>query len=198
MRRHPAAALAALLVGLVVVVAPATPAAAHTKLAKSVPAAKSTVTKPVTALTLTFSGLIRQDGTVVVVRGADGAKYQDAAPTVLDKTITQPVRPLAVGAVKVEWKTVSSDGHPISGSYTFTNKVAPPGPTPTVEPEATVAPSVEPSAAPRTDVPLASLPVAVLPGGEPSSTVVPWAVGGGAVVLAGLVALFLLRRRRAS
>ncbi|MEV4539631.1 copper resistance CopC family protein [Asanoa sp. NPDC049518] len=189
MRRRSAAVLAALFLGLVVVVAPAAPAAAHTKLAKSAPAAKSTVTKPVTALTLTFSGLIRQDGSLVVVRGADGAKYQDAEPTALDKTITQPVRPLPVGVVTVEWKTVSGDGHKISGSYTFTNKVAPPEPTPTVEPEATVSP-----APPRTEVPLAE--VVPLPG-DPSSNVVPWAVGGGAVVVAGLVALFLLRRRRA-
>ncbi|GIF63080.1 hypothetical protein Ais01nite_11150 [Asanoa ishikariensis] len=189
MRRRSAAVLAALLVGLVVVVAPATPAAAHTKLSKSVPAARSTVTKPVTALKLTFSGLIRQDGSVVVVRGADGAKYQEAEPTAVDKTITQPVRPLPVGVVTVEWKTVSGDGHTISGSYTFTNKLAPPEPTAT--PTAFEAPTAAPTSAPAIE------PVAALPGGEPSSNAVPWAVGGGAVVVVGLVVLLLLRRRRA-
>ena len=188
MRRH-AAVLAALLVGLAVVVAPATPAAAHTKLSKAVPAARSTVTKPVTALSLTFSGLIKQAGSAVTVRGADGAEYQEAEPRAVDKTITQRVRALPVGAVTVAWKTVSGDGHPISGSYTFTNTVAPPVPTasPTTEPIA------EPTSVPTPDV---VPPVAVLPGGGASNTTAAWAAGGGAVVVAGLVVLLLLRRRR--
>ena len=147
MRRH-AAVLAGLLVGLAVVVAPATPAAAHTKLSKAVPAAKSTVTKPVTALTLTFSGLIKQAGSEVTVRGADGAEYQEAEPRAVDKTITQRVRALPVGGVTVAWKTVSGDGHAISGSYTFTNKAAPP--VPTASP--TTAPAAEPTSVPTRDV----------------------------------------------
>jgi len=189
MRRH-AAVLAALLVGLAVVVAPATPAAAHTKLSKAVPAAKSTVTKPVTALSLTFSGLIKQAGSEVTVRGADGAEYQEAQPRAVDKTITQRVRALPVGAVTVAWRTVSGDGHAISGSYTFTNKVAPPVPTaaPTTEPT----PAAEPTSVPTPDV----VPVAAIPGGGTSSNTVAWAAGGGAVVVAGLVVLLLLRRRR--
>ncbi len=187
MRRH-AAVLAALLVGLAVVVAPATPAAAHTKLSKAVPAAKSTVTKPVTALSLTFSGLIKQAGSEVTVRGADGAQYQEAPPRAVDKTITQRVRALPVGAVTVKWKTVSGDGHPISGSYTFTNKVAPPAPT--------AAPTTDPAPVP-TSVPTRDVvPVAAIPGGGTSSNTVAWAAGGGAVVVAGLVVLLLLRRRR--
>jgi len=187
--RRPAAALAALLVGLVVVVAPATPAAAHTKLSKAAPAARSTVTRPVTALTLTFSGLIKQAGSAVTVRGADGAEYQDASARAVDKTITQRVRPLPVGVVTVAWKTVSGDGHAISGTYTFTNKAAPPTPpTPTASP--TPSPVAVPTSAP------AVAPVAAIPGGGTSSNTVAWATGGGAIVVAGLVLLLLLRRRR--
>lgn len=113
---------------------PASPAFAHTKLTGSTPKAKATVTKLTTTVTLTFSGLIKTAGTTVVVAGADKASYSDGAATAVDRTITQPVRPLPVGTVTVRWRTVSSDGHPIQGSFTFTNQAAPPAtasPTPT-------------------------------------------------------------------
>lgn len=126
MRRH-AATAAALLIALFVVVGPATPAAAHTKLARSVPAAKATVTRPVTAVTLTFSGLIKRAGTEVEVVGTDGKDVRTGDVTVLDKTVTAPVSPLPLGRITVRWQTVSADGHALTGEYAFSNKApAPP------------------------------------------------------------------------
>jgi len=113
---------------------PAAPAFAHTKLTGSTPKAEATVTKLTTTVTLKFSGLIKTAGTTVVVAGPDKASYSDGAATAVDRTITQPVRPLPVGTITVRWRTVSSDGHPIQGSFTFTNHAAPPAtpsPTPT-------------------------------------------------------------------
>ncbi|GIF47376.1 hypothetical protein DFJ67_6806 [Asanoa ferruginea] len=190
MRRY-AAAMAALLVGLVVVVAPATPASAHTKLSKAVPAAKATVTKPLETVTLTFSGLIKQAGTKVVVTGADGSAYQVDGAKALDKTITQPVSPLGVGVITVAWQTVSGDGHKISGSYTFTNKYAPPAPSPSPSPSA-ASPSPVSAAASPTAV---TVPVAAIDEGGMSPVGLA-AAGAGAVVVLAILVLVLLRRRR--
>jgi methionine-rich copper-binding protein CopC len=189
MRRY-AAAVAALLVGLVVVVAPATPASAHTKLSKAVPAAKATVTKPVETVTLTFSGLIKQAGTKVVVTGADGGSYQIEGARALDKTITQQVSPLGVGVITVAWQTVSGDGHKISGTYTFTNKYAPPSPSPSAAP---LSLSPSPVAVPTASA--VAVPVAAVAKG---STSLAWlaAVGAGAVAVLVVVVLLMLRRRR--
>jgi hypothetical protein len=186
MRRY-AAAMAALLVGLVVIVAPATPASAHTKLSKAVPAAKATVTKPVETVTLTFSGLIKQAGTKVVVTGADGGSYQIEDARALDKTITQRVSPLGVGVITVAWQTVSGDGHKISGKYTFTNRYASPSPSPSA-----VAPSpVSATTAAATPTAVA-VPVAAVADGGMSFA---WLAAGAVAVLVVLV-LVLLRRRR--
>jgi methionine-rich copper-binding protein CopC len=186
MRRY-AAAMAALLVGLVVVVAPATPASAHTKLSKAVPPAKATVTKPVEAVTLTFSGLVKQAGSSVVVTGADGTGYAVDDARALDKTITQRVRPLGVGVITVAWRTVSGDGHKISGSYTFTNRyAAPPSPSPSVaSPSPVVVATASAVAIPVADVAEDSMSVGALA-----------AVGAGAVAVLAVLVLLMLRRRR--
>ncbi|GIF72559.1 copper resistance CopC family protein [Asanoa siamensis] len=188
--RRPAAALAALLVGLVVVVAPATPAAAHTKLAKAVPAAKSTVTEPVALVALTFSGLIRQKGTKVEVLGPDGVDYREGDAKALDKTITAPVTALPVGKIKVRWETVSSDGHTIKGEYLFANSAVPP-PVATTPP-ATPAPSAAVTASPTPLAVVVPLPI------EDNVNLVPAAIV--LVVLLGLLFGFFWwwRRARAS
>ncbi|MDG4787773.1 copper resistance protein CopC [Micromonospora sp. WMMD1102] len=184
-------AAAALLVGALVVVLPAGPASAHTELSRTSPAAKSTVSKSLTAVTLTFSGLIKKPGTTVVVTGPDKVSYSDADAQVLDKTITQKVRPLPVGAITVAWRTVSADGHTIKGTFTFTNRFAPP--TPTAEPTPTV--GVTPTADPTTP-PAASPAAAAGTGDDGSSPALWWAVILGAVLAVAVGAALLLRRRR--
>jgi methionine-rich copper-binding protein CopC len=190
MRRY-AAAMAALLVGLVVVVAPATPASAHTKLSKAVPAAKATVTKPVEAVTLTFSGLIKQAGTKVVVTGADGSGYQIEDARALDKTITQRVSPLGVGVITVAWQTVSGDGHKISGKYTFTNRYAS---LPSPSPSAAAPSPVSATTAAATPTAVAVPVAAVADGGMPLAGLA--AVAAGAIAVLVVLLLVLLRRRR--
>jgi methionine-rich copper-binding protein CopC len=191
MRRY-AAAMAALLVGLVVVIAPATPASAHTKLSKAVPAAKATVTKPVETVTLTFSGLIKQAGTKVAVTGADGSGYQIEGARALDKTITQRVSPLGVGVVTVAWQTVSGDGHKISGKYTFTNRYASPSPSPS--PSAAAPSPVSATTAAATPTAVAVPVAAVADGGMPLAGLA--AVAAGAIAVLVVLLLVLLRRRR--
>ncbi|MFD0971179.1 copper resistance CopC family protein [Plantactinospora endophytica] len=189
---------AALLVGALVVVSPASPAHAHTELSRSSPAASSTVSKAVTAVTLTFSGLIREPGTSVAVTGPDSVSYSDADAQVLDKTITQKVKPLPVGAITVVWRTVSTDGHTIKGTFTFTNRFAPP--TPTAEPTPTPVPTPTAASTPTADpaTPPAQSPAAGADDDDGPAPAVWWAVIVGAVLVLALLGGLLLRRRRST
>jgi methionine-rich copper-binding protein CopC len=183
------AAITALLAAALWVVVPAAPAAAHTELKSTAPAAKSTVSKPVTEVTLTFTGLVKKPGTTVAVSGPDQTSYSAGDAEVLDRTITQKVDPLAVGLITVAWRTVAADGHPMQGSFTFTNRAAPP--TPSAEPspsaEATVA------APPPVTTPAAASPVS---DEDASSSTVWWLAGAAVLLIAGTGGL-LWRRRKA-
>lgn len=176
---------------MLVIVPPASPASAHTELSRTSPAARSTVGKAVAAVTLTFSGLIKKSGTSVVVTGPDNVSYSDAEAQVLDKTITQKVKPLPVGAITVAWRTVSTDGHTIKGTFTFKNRFA--APTPTAEPT----PAAEPTPTADPTTPSAASPAAAGDtdddGGSPTLW---WAVILGAVLAVAVLVGLLLRRRR--
>ena len=90
-RRRTASVIAALSLAAAAVVLPAAPALAHTELKSTSPAAESTVRKPVRACVLTFTGLIKQTGTTVIVRGPDGTSYSDGSARQLDNKITEKV-----------------------------------------------------------------------------------------------------------
>ncbi|WP_433089042.1 copper resistance CopC family protein [Dactylosporangium sp. CA-052675] len=181
-----------LVAAALVLLAPATPAFAHSRLVASDPADGAAVRTPPNAVALTFSDGVQQQFSTVVVTGADGASYVDGAPRVTDRTLTQPLRPLPNGAVRVAWRTVSADGHPIEGQFSFTvsGSGAPAGSgvpaataTPSTPPAAAATPSATPSAAPDAA------------GGSGAT---PWIVGGGVVIalLAGAVFAGSRRRRR--
>ncbi len=183
------AAITALLAAALWVVVPAAPAAAHTELKSTAPAAKSTVSKPVTEVTLTFTGLVKKPGTTVAVSGPDQTSYSAGDAEVLDRTITQKVDPLAVGLITVAWRTVAADGHPMQGSFTFTNRAAPPTPSavPSPSAEATVA------ATPTVTTPAAASPVS----DEDASSSTVWWIAGAAVLLIAGTGGLLWRRRKA-
>ncbi|WP_197946284.1 copper resistance CopC family protein [Phytohabitans suffuscus] len=186
-------AATATLTAALAVVLPAAPASAHTELKSTAPAARSTTNDPVTEVTLTFTGLIKKPGTTVAVTGPDKTSYSAGDAEVLDETITQKVGALPVGAITVAWRTVASDGHPMQGSFTFTNRAAPP--TPSAEPSPS--PSVEPTTAAPTG---ASAPSPTLAGqaGEESSSGVVWVVVAAAVLALAALGGLLWRRRRQS
>jgi len=172
----------------------ASPAHAHDELLGSDPAAGSAVDAVPAQLTLTFSAEIADDpgASVVEVTDADGASLSGGEPTVRDNVLTQPLDGDASGAVKVLWKVVSSDGHPISGEFSFTvagsptptpTQTAAPGPTPT-----TTTPSVTASPTPTAT----SDPVS-----DEGSTALPWIIAGVlALALAGAVVYLLVSRAR--
>ncbi|WP_327000223.1 copper resistance protein CopC [Dactylosporangium sp. NBC_01737] len=184
------APLAATAAALLVMLLPAQPAWAHAKLVKSDPAGGATVSAPLTAVTFTFNEMVKQQFSTVVVTGADGASYSDGTPKSVDKTLTQPVKPLPGGAIKVVWRTVSVDGHPIEGQFTFTN--AAPAPT-------SAAPSSPPPA--TSTAPAAPSSTALTAAADPTvddgddRTVLWLALGGIAVVLALAGGTLWWRRR---
>lgn len=96
------------------------PAAAHARLASATPAPNSTVAATST-LSLTFN-----ERTVPAFSGFDivnaaGEKVAVRTSVAQDgKTLTGALaRPLVVGAYRVDWRIASSDGHRMTGSYTF-------------------------------------------------------------------------------
>ncbi|MFT4135667.1 copper resistance CopC family protein [Microbacterium sp.] len=162
--RLAAAALAALALTLAV----AAPAAAHDELTGSDPAADSTVAEAPTELTLTFSGALMDEpgATELVVTDAAGTAIAAGDPVVDGTSVRQQLSAAEPGAVTVVWKTVSSDGHPISGEYSFT--VGADAASPSAQPSESAQASAEETTAEET----AAVPATAEPDEQPGP--MPW------------------------
>ena len=200
-RRSLITALATLLLGAGLTLAVATPAQAHDELVSSSPEAGSTVPGSPAEITLSFSGelIAGMQSAAVEVITPDGQNIATDAPSSEDGTsITQHLAPNPpAGLFTVRWKVVSSDGHPISGEYTYT--VAPTDADPS-------SPAATPSAAPQTPAPTATEAPAdngyesgTSGGGDAFPLV---AVVGGVTIVGGALVIVLMlgreRRRRDS
>lgn len=180
---------------LIGAVAAAPPALAHDELVSTDPAADTTMAELPAELTLTFSSEIADDegANVVEVTDETGADLTDGALSVRDNILTQPLSGPASGAVTVLWKVVSSDGHPISGEFSFTVEQAQPTPVPTVT--VTITPTPEPTASESPTATATPEPVAAA-----GSSPWPWIIGIvlAAGLVAGVVYLIVARPRRAA
>ncbi|MCC3289411.1 copper resistance CopC family protein [Arthrobacter sp. zg-Y1110] len=179
-----AAFLLALCAGLLV---SAPPAAAHDELTGSTPGNGAVVDTAPESVELTFSNVPAAIGSEVRVLDEEGTDWAEGQVRILDNTATQQLRPGApAGSYTVQWRVVSSDAHPIEGTFGFT--VAGGGGTATDT--GTAAPS---TAAP---LPPAASQSPVLnqsaDAGSPWPVVVPAAV----VLLAVAVLIALIVRRR--
>lgn len=114
----------ALAAGLLIPAAAAAPALAHDALESTSPAADATVTSAPQAVSLTLSEPPTDSKSlnlsVITVTDGEGKTLSDGTVTVAGATISTKLAPGANGPHKVLWRAVSSDGHPIEGSYTFT------------------------------------------------------------------------------
>ncbi len=120
----PVAVLAAVLVT-------ATPAAAHDALASANPAADSTVAGDLDQITLTYSEpplAALESGIIISVVDPDDEEVTTGQITVDGSTLTKPITITTPGSYTVTWRSVSVDGHPISGSYQFTSTGSTPSP----------------------------------------------------------------------
>jgi copper resistance protein C len=108
---------AAALLGL----AAAGPAAAHDALVGSEPEDGQVLDVPPKDVVLSFSADQLDVGASVVVLGPDGHDHGVDAPVVDGRTVTQQLDGRgAAGEWSVDWRSVSGDGHPITGRLVFT------------------------------------------------------------------------------
>lgn len=119
-RRRLAALVVAALCGLAVL-ATAEPAAAHASLVSTDPVEGTVLPEAPEQVMLTFDEPVRLTGQQIAVYDASGGTVPaDATATGTEVTValTDPAA-LADGTYVVGWYVVSADGHPVSGSLTF-------------------------------------------------------------------------------
>lgn len=151
------------------------PAFAHDELVSSDPSADAQIEVLPDAVTLTFSGVLIDEPGInrVSVTDAAGTELTEGDPVLDGTLVTQALGETSAGEITVVWRVVSSDGHPVSGEYSFVAGDAADAPTPSESADA------DESAA-----------------GEDTSWLL-WVVGGVVVVGAGVaVAAFAASRRR--
>jgi len=200
----------ALATSALLVLGLAAPASAHDTLVASDPADGSTVETLPAELTLTYSAELIDagTGTAVAVTSPSGADVTAGSPTVSGAVVTVPLaEPAEAGAYTVTWRVVSSDGHPVDGTYAFT-VTAPSTPIPSAEPTRTPDVTATPSpsdTASETPVPAESEDPTdgAATDGTPADggsflRNLPWIVGGIllAAALGAFVAVLLARARR--
>lgn len=121
----PTRALRAALVACVAAVlalAGALPASAHAALVRSSPTSGSTLTAVPPEVALTFNEAIDPQFTSVTVKSGS-TTASTGKPTVEGPTVYQSLDPrMDEGTYTVSYRVTSADGHPVSGSYTFTYK----------------------------------------------------------------------------
>ncbi|MEU9191224.1 copper resistance CopC family protein [Streptomyces sp. NPDC048484] len=160
-------------------------AAAHTELDTSSPGANTALAGLPPRITLTFSDTMTEKYAKVAVTAPGGETAATGGAQVAGKTVTLALDTASpAGRYTVGYRVVSADGHPVSGSYTFTVKETDsPGPS---------APATH-----AADTP-ARKPASDKANGKHSDTDVTLLMGAGvlAVAVAGSGA-YAARRRRA-
>ncbi len=203
------AVLATVLLGAAMLLAPA-PAHAHDSLISSDPADGATLETSPEQITLTYSADVLEVSPVVQMSESDSGEPVELTPVIDGPTVTAEIpEPLAAGTHTVQWRVVSSDGHPIEGSFTFTVETGPEPtegqPTETAdtatgetagtgEATASASESATASAAPETPAPETG---SAGTGQEEGADTLPLLLGvvGVAVLGVALAAFFALRRR---
>lgn len=117
-----------LLTALIVSVWLGGEALAHTALREAVPAGGARLTEVPSRLTLRFSAKVEVQPGAVVVSSSSGSRVNpvEASRDPADQSlVTAPLPALEPGAYTVTWRVLSADGHPVSGTYSFTVAGAP-------------------------------------------------------------------------
>lgn len=113
-----AALLGTMLAALLVLGAPAQ---AHDTLLESDPADGATLETSPEAITLTYSADILDVSPLVRITDESGEQIAEITPSVDGPVATAPLEePLPAGESTIQWRVVSSDGHPIEGTFTVT------------------------------------------------------------------------------
>jgi methionine-rich copper-binding protein CopC len=167
------------------------PASAHDAAESSAPAQGATVATPPAKVSVTFSNNPLGIGAQFSVKDSTGAQWADGAVEIVDNVASQKLKAGApAGQYTVTWRVVSSDSHPIEGTFGFTATAAAAGASPS-----------DLSSTPAAGVPnmgTAQAGTIVTPAPAPNaSEPFPWSLVIFAAVAVGLlVAIGILARRR--
>ena len=157
-------------------------AAAHTLLDATNPEDGSTVTTELQTISLTYSGKI-EEGSTFKVLASDGTEMTIDSTTVKDGMLTgQLSAPLPNDTYKVEWNSISQDGHPLTGTFSFTVDA------PVAEAVEGTEVTEEPVVAPTTQD--------TDPVDEEKSSTTPLLIVGGILIVLILVSIFTLAKRK--
>ncbi|WP_457965324.1 copper resistance protein CopC [Arthrobacter sp. D1-29] len=178
----------------VAILAVAGPASAHDAAESSSPAQGATVAAPPEKVSVTFNRNPLAIGSQFSVKDSTGTEWADGAVEIVDNVVSQKLKGGApAGEYTVAWRVVSSDSHPIEGTFSFTATAAAAGAGPSAS--ATTG-STSAAAVPGMGTPQPG----VTSPGEPAadaSEPFPWSLVVFAAVAIGLlVAIAVTARRR--
>jgi methionine-rich copper-binding protein CopC len=173
----------------------AAPASAHDAAESTSPANGATVAEVPASVSVTFNNRPLAIGSGMTVT-ADGVNWADGAVEIIDNQAVQKLRAGApAGAYTVVWRVVSSDSHPIEGTFTFT---ATAGSTTSAAGTGGASPSA--SAQPGSGtVPTVGTAAPGAPTAEPvpdASQPFPWSIVGFAAVALALVIFLAVTARK--
>ncbi|MGW9403405.1 copper resistance CopC family protein [Arthrobacter sp. NPDC055585] len=182
---------AVLLAALAAVLFLAAPAHAHDELVSSNPADGAVLEAAPSEIELVFSSELMDLGNQVIVEDAAGTNLAESEPVLTRETLVQALPALDAGDYKVNWRAVSSDGHPITGTFSFTvNAPAGAEETPAASATESATPEATASASPAASEPAPS--AAANPAAEESESHVPWALAGAGVGAAAALAAWAI------
>ena len=171
-----------LLSALLPVLTP-TMANAHAVLESSSPAKDSSIATAPTEVVLTFGEPVTAGFAELALIGPDGTSHWEAGkPIISGPKVSAPLKQLGEpGKYTIQYRVTSDDGHPVSGSLSFTlTATASTSPTPAPAPAAATS-----EAAPTSSPPSAA------PASDDGLPVWPWITG--AVLLLGIGAAVAIR-----
>lgn len=177
-----AAAVLALVLGLgAVLLGTPSSALAHDGLVATSPVSGTTVDEGPATVELDFTAEPLPIGTLVTVTGPDGRDVASGAAEIRGTTVVQALSGTpSPGTYRVEWRSSSSDGHALTGTFEFT-----------------VASGSAPSGAPSSPVPDTAAAGELDTAASGAGPALPaiWVIAG-AVVLVGLGVVLVGRLRR--
>ncbi len=111
---------------LAVLLAMPSPAQAHDTLLSADPEDGATLETSPDELTFTFSADVLEVSPLVRITDESGTELAEIVPTVEGPVATATLEePLPAGTHTIQWRVVSSDGHPIEGTQTLTVEQGP-------------------------------------------------------------------------
>lgn len=193
------AALAALFAALLAaLLALGAPAQAHDTLLESDPADGATLETSPEAITLTFSADVLEVSPLVRITDESGEQLAEITPSVDGPVATAALEePLPAGTSTVQWRVVSSDGHPIEGTFEVTVEQDAAAEETTEAPAEESSPAEE-SAPAETTAPAEGGEQATAEAAEEESgsSMTPLLFVLGVVVVGAVFAVLLIMRRR--